>query len=241
MSQLFSCEQVVRNRNGRAYCKVLTDGTRLYHCTACDQFKPLCDMKPDRNRKYTSQCRDCDLKRQHDLRTQNIEHSREWDKQWRRRNKDARRDTEHRYYEKRESRSQKLVKAALRRSRLANVPFDLTTDWCLRKIAAGRCEVTGIEFDLVFRNNSRSPWAPSIDRIEPSRGYVQDNCRVVVWAFNAAKQEWTDAEVLQLAKSIVGSANLRLGSETGSVVSSAPQATPPPRERHDETESGPAH
>jgi hypothetical protein len=50
-----------------------------------------------------------------------------------------------------------------------------------------RCAVTGHPFDMKWVGGSRArPYAPSIDRIESSKGYVHGNCRVVCSAVNAA-------------------------------------------------------
>ena len=60
----------------------------------------------------------------------------------------------------------------------------------------GRCEVTGVKFVYSSDNNvRRRPFAPSIDRIDCSKGYVPGNCRVVCVAANIAMSDWGE-EVL---------------------------------------------
>lgn len=67
-----------------------------------------------------------------------------------------------------------------------------------------RCAVTGIELRLKWEGSSRyNPWAPSLDRIDQSKGYVPGNVRPVCWAFNCARQDWPDEVVLAWASSFV--------------------------------------
>lgn len=47
-----------------------------------------------------------------------------------------------------------------------------------------------------------NPWSPTIDRRDPTVGYTVENCRLVVWAYNAAKNSWSDEVVLQLAEAL---------------------------------------
>lgn len=57
--------------------------------------------------------------------------------------------------------------------------------------SAGRCELTGIKFDLINGiGYRRRPYAPSIDRIDSREGYSAANCRLVVVAMNLAMNEW---------------------------------------------------
>lgn len=67
----------------------------------------------------------------------------------------------------------------------------------LYEMAGGRCQLTGIEFsnELIGKTKSR-PWAPSIDRIDSSKGYALDNIRLVCVAVNFALGAWGD-EVLK--------------------------------------------
>jgi hypothetical protein len=88
----------------------------------------------------------------------------------------------------------------------AGVPFDLTVDWIRERLESGVCEVTGLKFDFTDEKRGGrhiSPYAPSIDRIDGPNGYVQGNCRIVVWMYNVAKQHWSEDEVLVMARALV--------------------------------------
>lgn len=90
-----------------------------------------------------------------------------------------------------------------RRAAKKQYEFDLTREWIEQRLASGACEVTGLKFDLGRDTSQRfNPWCPSIDRIDSSKGYTQDNCRAVVWIYNMAKSEWSDEVVMQFAKSL---------------------------------------
>lgn len=68
-----------------------------------------------------------------------------------------------------------------------------------------RCSVTGVRLSPKWDGPSRyNPWAPSIDRIDQSRGYVTGNVRPVCWAYNCARQDWPDEVVLAWASSMLG-------------------------------------
>ena len=67
-----------------------------------------------------------------------------------------------------------------------------------------RCSVTGVELRLKWEGASRyNPWAPSLDRIDQSQGYVLGNVRPVCWAFNCARQDWPDEVVFAWASFFV--------------------------------------
>jgi hypothetical protein len=87
-----------------------------------------------------------------------------------------------------------------------NLECDLDLDWMFERLQKP-CSVTKLNF--VF-NRSKGPGnrhasSPSVDRINPYKGYTKDNCRMVVWWYNAAKQRYSDLEVWHYCHSVVES------------------------------------
>ncbi len=89
------------------------------------------------------------------------------------------------------------------RAARAGFAFDLDRDWVEERLKRGRCETTGIEFEINKSDGRFHPWAPSIDRVDSKKGYTKDNCRIVVWIYNMAKSEWEDADVLKMAQALL--------------------------------------
>lgn len=94
------------------------------------------------------------------------------------------------------ARASQLVSAARKRNLCT-----LSVDRIASIIKTGICEVTGLRFILV--QGKTSPWAPSLDRIDSKKDYTHENTRVVVWIYNAAKNEFSDEDVLILARAVV--------------------------------------
>lgn len=94
-------------------------------------------------------------------------------------------------------RAQCLIASARTRARKKGLIFgldDFEAD-LQRRIDAGFCEITGVPFDL---SPGRKFNSPSLDRINPSDGYVPENIRVVCHAMNAAMGDWGDLPVWQM-------------------------------------------
>lgn len=70
----------------------------------------------------------------------------------------------------------------------------LDADWIEARLERGVCELSGLPF------GDEKPYAPSIDRIDSSKPYTQENCRLVVWALNAAFGEWGEEAFRLIAK-----------------------------------------
>lgn len=63
------------------------------------------------------------------------------------------------------------------------------------------CSVTGLPLSLEWKGPSGSnPWAPSVDRLDNSRGYVPGNVRMVCWAFNNMRGDFPDEVVETLIR-----------------------------------------
>ena len=82
--------------------------------------------------------------------------------------------------------------------------FALTREWLEPRLNSGICEMTGLPFSYIPGTRWRkNPFFPSIDRRDPDRGYTEENCRLVLYAYNTAKGTWTDEETLVVARALV--------------------------------------
>ena len=81
--------------------------------------------------------------------------------------------------------------------------MELDTEWLITRLEHGHCEMTGLPFVLDSPTDCAiHPFTPSVDKIVPALGYTKENCRVVVFAVNAAKQDWSDDTLLAVADAI---------------------------------------
>jgi hypothetical protein len=102
------------------------------------------------------------------------------------------------------SRAYRLLRAARSRACKNGLELSLTLDWVEERLKSGVCELTGIP----FTEAPRHPFLPSLDRIDPRRGYLPDNCRAILWMLNAAKQALPEPEfrsaLQQIARAVCG-------------------------------------
>ncbi len=89
-----------------------------------------------------------------------------------------------------------LVEMAKARATRKHVPFALTYSDVQRLARTTACPITGLPFVYgVPRPGSRPhPLAPSIDRINPLRGYVRSNVRLTSWWANSARNTLSDEQ-----------------------------------------------
>ena len=92
-----------------------------------------------------------------------------------------------------------MLKSAYSRAVKKNITFKLDRDWLDKKLEIGMCCKTNISFIYEFN----SPYTPSIDRIDSSKGYTKENCQIVCKMYNFAKNMWTDDDVLNMAKKLL--------------------------------------
>lgn len=88
---------------------------------------------------------------------------------------------------------QELYRRSRKNAKLRDLPFELSRDEFYQIVtrAKGVCEVTGITFELSIKGGcERRPFAPSLDRIDSSKGYVFSNCRLVCGIVNTAMGAW---------------------------------------------------
>jgi hypothetical protein len=68
----------------------------------------------------------------------------------------------------------------------------------VKSIAPAKCPVFGRKF--TERGAGFSPWSPSIDKIDPAKGYVRGNVQVISMLANAMKRNATPAQLQQFAR-----------------------------------------
>jgi hypothetical protein len=84
----------------------------------------------------------------------------------------------------------------------------ITIEFIEQMLAPMVCSVTGLPLTWEHDGSTRAnPWAPSIDRIDCSLGYVPGNVRVVCWAFNMMRSDWPDEVIMTVVKSLANRAS----------------------------------
>ncbi len=102
-----------------------------------------------------------------------------------------------------------------RRAKRKGLDFDLTKDWIEARLDT--CEVLGVALVLCRDGTGKkSPYAPSVDRLDPDKGYTQDNCQVVAWIYNASKHTFDHDEVVRFAQTLLSAEELKRTVDEGS-------------------------
>lgn len=139
----------------------------------------------------------------------NRENLKEYSRNWYAENKERSLENRRRYANSARGRAVALfnrISKQAKNGRRFNRPgfdFDVTVEWIQERIELGFCETTGILFELIERNKKWSPFSPSVDRIDCTKGYTKDNSRVVCLIFNLSRNQFTDEDVLKMARAMV--------------------------------------
>jgi len=83
-------------------------------------------------------------------------------------------------------------------------PFELTDSWAEARWT-GRCELT----DILFVTGKGHGWffSPSLDRIDPTKGYTPGNARFILWCVNAFKGQGDDEDIRFVARALLENYN----------------------------------
>lgn len=104
----------------------------------------------------------------------------------------------YRVRDRREKPWQPLIRNAHTRSRAKGFEFNLTPDWAKARFT-GKCELTGIPFQVYVNRRGPGPFVCSIDRIDQSKGYTQDNCRFILFCVNVMRGTMSDEDMILVA------------------------------------------
>lgn len=155
-------------------------------CNVCRQFLPL-DMFSTNNAikkdKLSLYCRECDKEKQEAKRRKSPEKTLEYARKYQ-----EKRRQDYNY------RLQMLLNASKQRAKLKNIEHTLTLEELIAAYPEdNKCPVFGTELkfgNAGFRDNS-----PSIDKIDPTKGYTLDNIQVLSWRANRLKADATVEEL----------------------------------------------
>jgi hypothetical protein len=192
---------VHRPRDRRKFCS-----QDCYHRSVCD----LRDAEIAAGTKHCARCHQVKDRSEFSPCPGRVDRLHDWCKRCRSADESQRRKAPHiieRYRRQYENdmrfRAQKLLCSIGKKCRRERLAFDLDVDWLERRLAAGRCELTGIPFNMSVAGRRRNAFTPSIDRIVAGGGYTKSNCRVVIYALNAAMNDWGLDVVYQVAEALL--------------------------------------
>lgn len=110
-------------------------------------------------------------------------------------------ERQEKYYKTKDGRITRLLSNARRRARDNNLECDLDLDF-LRSIAPDNCPVFGFPLDWTNwgeMNQIANESSPSLDKINPNKGYTKENVIFLSWKANRLKSNATHEELQTLA------------------------------------------
>lgn len=90
-----------------------------------------------------------------------------------------------------------LLESARTRAKKSNIQIDIDLEYLLNlyELQNKQCSLTGIQFEFKRTTNSKSkftPFGPSIDKIDHTKGYTKDNVRLVCVMVNLSLNTFGD-------------------------------------------------
>lgn len=140
-------------------------------------------------------CRKCTSEYQKQLRRNDPTFSKESSRKYYLNNKESYDTRRHKWKETTEGRARNLLAQAKCRAKTQEVEFDLKYE---NIVIPKHCPVLGIpiNFNTKGKNNKgNKDHSPSIDRIDPSKGYTEENIVIVSWRANRLKSDATQYEI----------------------------------------------
>ena len=173
-------------------------------CTSCNESLPISEFYKQKRGKFgvNSKCKSCSRIYDENHRKNNLEKYAKYQQNHRNQNKDYNKNDSLRteqYVLTIKGRATRLYGSAKNRAKNKGWKFNITPDFIYQKLLPLKCEVTNLnlslEKELIYKANAL---APSLDRIDSSKGYTLDNVQVVCWWYNAMKQDWSEEVIKNL-------------------------------------------
>ncbi len=106
-----------------------------------------------------------------------------------------------------ENRASKILYQLNSKAKKTGIEVELTENWLKEQIDIGYCSLTGLPFEWKAykkgQRGGRSFFTPSVDRIDNSRGYTPNNCRITISGYNIGKNNYTDREMMAMSVSLL--------------------------------------
>lgn len=166
-------------------------------CGKCKNIKPFDEFsksKTSKNGLYLW-CKSCDRS----FKKQKKPITDEQKKEWHLKNRDRQLKRMRNYHASQNGRARDLHRSAMKRANIKGINFNISLEHIRILLALGKCQRSGIHFDLSMENKGnvmRNPFAPSLDRIDNSKGYEPDNIQLVCNLYNAGKGQHTDEQFI---------------------------------------------
>jgi hypothetical protein len=151
----------------------------------------------------TMSCCECTSSRAKEWREDNVAHRREYRNKYRNENVEQERKSRRDYYERHKQRLTEKHKRDYRenperyilartkdRAKKKGIDFNLTIDDI---IVPKQCPVFKVDLRV-----GDLDWCPSIDRIDPTKGYTKGNIQIISMKANRMKNDATATEIKQL-------------------------------------------
>ena len=97
------------------------------------------------------------------------------------------------------NRASALLTIARFRAKKRGLEFSITKEMIDAQLKMGVCALTGIPFNL---DDGKTWDSPSIDRINPAKGYIPGNVRVVLYCVNVMMNIWGEDKILEISRAI---------------------------------------
>lgn len=156
-------------------------------CTICSQEKEETEFLRDKSAKggFRNQCKSC-------LRERN---KNDWDKR-----KESYNRAMRKYRSTNKGAIMTSLTAAKGRANKQGLPFDIDLEYVTNLFdeQKGLCAITG---ELMIPKSGRT--SPSLDKIDPSLGYVKGNVQWLTWRANCVKQDMTMEELRSFCSKVL--------------------------------------
>lgn len=100
-----------------------------------------------------------------------------------------------------------IVYGCISRAKRTNIPCDIDTEFIidLLKKQQYKCALSGLPLSTSKVNTKMysDPNTVSIDRIDPTKGYMKNNVRLITFMANSCKGRWTDKQVLEFCHGVI--------------------------------------